>query len=96
MASAAPPIPVDPSSPLRRARCVWGAVEHPESGYPQVAISGPQGMLRRTVDCAPATQPRVYLVSEPIDAGEGEAIVVAFAGGDLRQVQSFADLRTSH
>jgi hypothetical protein len=53
-------------------------------------------MLRRTVDCAPATQPRVYLVSEPIDAGEGEAIVVAFAGGDLRQVQSFADLRTSH
>jgi hypothetical protein len=53
-------------------------------------------MLRRTVDCVPTTQPGVYLVNEPIDAGEGEAIVVAFAGGDLRQVQSLADLRASH
>jgi hypothetical protein len=53
-------------------------------------------MLRHTIDCIPTTQPGVYLVNEPIDAAEGEAVVVAFDGADLRKIHSFADLRASH
>ena len=48
-------------------------------------------MLRHTIDCIPTTQPGVHLVDEPIDAAEGEAVVVAFDGADLRKIHSFAE-----
>jgi hypothetical protein len=66
------------------------------SKYPQLGIYGSGGALRHTIDCIPTTRPGVYLVNEPIDAADGEAVVVAFDGAVLRQVRSFADLRAAH
>jgi hypothetical protein len=72
------------------------STEQTKSEYPQIAIYLRGGTLRRTIDCIPTTQAGVYLVNEPIDVAEGEAVVIAFDGADLRRVGSFADLRAAH
>ncbi len=69
---------------------------HAISAYLQLAIYARTGELRRTIDCIPTTRPGVSLVNEPIDAADGEAIVIAFAAAELRDVQSFGDLRAAH
>jgi hypothetical protein len=66
------------------------------SAYPQLAIYARTGELRRTIDCIPTTRAGVSLVNEPIDLEEGEAVVIALAAADLRDVPSFGELRAAH
>jgi hypothetical protein len=68
----------------------------PRSAYPQIIVYARDGAPRRVVDCVPTTQSGLYLVNEPLDLAQGEAVVVAFQGADLSEPPSFADLRAAH
>jgi hypothetical protein len=70
--------------------------EAPRRAYPQVIVYADDGTARRIVDCIPTTETGLYLVNEPLDLAQGDAVVVAFRPVDVGEPPLFADLRAAH
>jgi hypothetical protein len=68
----------------------------PRSAYPQVIVYALDGAPRRVIDCVPTTRTGLYLVNEPLDCAEGEAVVLAFQAAEAGEPPPFADLRAAH
>jgi hypothetical protein len=60
---------------------------------PVVAMYRVEDVLRHTIDCTPTHQPGVCLVSEPIEAADGEAVVFAIDPDDLWKVHTRQQLK---
>lgn len=64
---------------------------------PVVAIYRVEEVLRRTIECTPSARfPGCWTVDEPIDAADGETVVIAYEHADLKNeytVQQLTALR---